>query len=53
MFAEVPLAFEVAAQDPDTVITAMTGAGNVYCAGNDRDNFKNLTMTEMRDLLTR
>ncbi|XP_045120076.1 enoyl-CoA delta isomerase 2-like isoform X2 [Portunus trituberculatus] len=53
MFADVVNALEEAAKDPDTVVTATTGAGNVFCAGNDKTNFQNLTMKQVQELLTR
>lgn len=53
IFADVVCALEEAAKDPDTVVTATTGAGNVFCAGNDLNNFKNMKMKEVEELLTR
>ncbi|XP_069944553.1 enoyl-CoA delta isomerase 2-like isoform X3 [Cherax quadricarinatus] len=53
MFDEVVLALQDAASDPHTIITATTGAGDVYCAGNDKANFYHITLTEIRDLLIR
>lgn len=53
MFADVASALEEAAKDPDTIVTATTGAGNVFCAGNDKTNFRNLTMKQIEQLLTR
>lgn len=53
MFDEIVAALQEAANDPETIITATTGVGNVYCAGNDKNNFTDITMTEIRDLLTR
>ncbi|KAK8394639.1 hypothetical protein O3P69_005834 [Scylla paramamosain] len=53
MFADVVCALEEAVKDPDTVVTATTGAGTVFCAGNDKTNFQNLTMKQVEELLTR
>lgn len=53
MFAHVVDALDEAAKDPDTIITAITGAGNVFCAGNDRSNFRNCTMKHCEELLMR
>ncbi|XP_042225769.1 enoyl-CoA delta isomerase 3, peroxisomal-like isoform X3 [Homarus americanus] len=53
MFAEVATALQEAANDPNTIIAATTGAGNVYTGGNDKSNFHHMPMIEIRDLLTR
>ncbi|XP_042858869.1 enoyl-CoA delta isomerase 2-like [Penaeus japonicus] len=53
MFDEIVDALQEAAADPNTIITATTGVGNVFTAGNDKSNFQTLTMPEMRDLLIR
>ena len=39
MYAEWQAALEEAAEDPHTSITAITGAGDFYCSGNDLSNF--------------
>ncbi|XP_068216229.1 enoyl-CoA delta isomerase 2-like isoform X2 [Palaemon carinicauda] len=53
MFEEVVAALKEAADDPKTLITATTGAGNVYTAGNDLKNFRGMATTEIADLLIR
>ncbi|KAK7084843.1 Enoyl-CoA delta isomerase 2, mitochondrial [Halocaridina rubra] len=53
MFTEVVDALKVAAEDPNTLITATTGAGNVYCAGNDKTNFRTMPVTQIADVLTK
>jgi len=42
MYAEWQAALEEAAADPNTVVTAITGAGDFYCSGNDLSNFTNI-----------
>ncbi|XP_066945818.1 enoyl-CoA delta isomerase 2-like isoform X2 [Macrobrachium rosenbergii] len=51
MFEEVVAALKEAADDPNTLITATTGAGNVYTAGNDLKNFRQMSVAEIADLL--
>ncbi|XP_047502356.1 enoyl-CoA delta isomerase 2-like isoform X2 [Penaeus chinensis] len=53
LFEEIVVALQEAADDPNTIITATTGSGNVFTAGNDQSNFRTLTMTQIRDLLVR
>ncbi|XP_037800410.1 enoyl-CoA delta isomerase 2-like [Penaeus monodon] len=53
MFDEIVVALQEAADDPNTIITATTGSGNVFTAGNDQSNFRTLTMAQIRDLLIR
>ncbi|XP_047502354.1 enoyl-CoA delta isomerase 2-like isoform X2 [Penaeus chinensis] len=53
MFDEIVVALQEAADDPNTVITATTGSGNVFTAGNDQSNFRTLTMVQTRDILIR
>lgn len=53
MFDHVVAALDEAAKDPDTIITAITGAGNVFCAGNDLSNFRTCTMKQAEELLIR
>lgn len=53
MFDDVVASLNEATKDPDTVITAITGAGNVFCAGNDLKNFHTCTMQQAADLLIR
>lgn len=47
MYNEWIAALEEAANDSDTVVTAITGAGNYYCSGNDLSNFTNITPENM------
>ncbi|KAK7084841.1 Enoyl-CoA delta isomerase 2, mitochondrial [Halocaridina rubra] len=42
MYSEWMAALAEATADPNTVITAITGAGDFYCAGNDLTNFTNV-----------
>jgi len=42
MYLEWGAALKEAAADPGTVITAITGAGDYYCSGNDLSNFMNI-----------
>ena len=53
LFVDVVCALEEAAKDPDTKITATTGAGTVFCAGNDLKNFHNLPMKQIEQILIR
>lgn len=53
MFDETVIALQEAADDPNTIITVTTGSGNVFTAGNDKSNFRTLTMAQIRDLLIR
>lgn len=53
MFEEIVVALKEAAEDPDTRITATTGAGTVYTAGNDKGNFRTMPMPQIADLLIR
>ena len=53
MFAEVVDALKEAAEDPNTIITATTGAGNVYSAGNDKKNFLTMPVRDIANLLIR
>ncbi|XP_063600422.1 enoyl-CoA delta isomerase 2-like [Penaeus indicus] len=53
MFDEIVDALQEAADDPNTIITATTGSGNVFTAGNDQTNFRTLTMAQTRDILIR
>ena len=39
MYYEWIAALEEAAEDPNTTLVAVTGAGDFYCAGNDLSNF--------------
>ena len=50
MYNEWIAALEEAKEDPKTVITAMTGAGNYYCSGNDLSNFTNINPNDMHQL---
>ncbi|KAK8392901.1 hypothetical protein O3P69_013134 [Scylla paramamosain] len=50
MYEEWILALKEAADDPNTVITAITGAGNYYCSGNDLSNFTNINPENMHEI---
>lgn len=47
MYDEWIAALKEAADDPGTVITVTTGAGDYYCSGNDLSNFTNITPENM------
>ncbi|XP_042868681.1 enoyl-CoA delta isomerase 2-like [Penaeus japonicus] len=49
MYEEWIAALKEAAEDPATVITVTTGAGNYYCSGNDLSNFANVTPENMHE----
>ncbi|XP_050732669.1 enoyl-CoA delta isomerase 2-like isoform X2 [Eriocheir sinensis] len=49
MYNEWIASLEEARDDPDTVVTAITGAGNYYCSGNDLSNFTNITPDNMHE----
>ncbi|ROT85851.1 putative enoyl-CoA delta isomerase 2, mitochondrial isoform X1 [Penaeus vannamei] len=53
MFDEIVVALQEAADDVSTIITTITGSGNVFTAGNDMSNFRTLTMAQTRDVLIR
>ncbi|KAG7159071.1 Enoyl-CoA delta isomerase 2-like 3 [Homarus americanus] len=40
-------ALKEAGEDPNTVITAITGSGDYYCSGNDLSNFTNIDPSNM------
>ena len=42
MYEEWILALKEAADDKSTVVTAITGAGDYFCSGNDLSNFMNI-----------
>lgn len=48
MYDEWVAALQEAAEDPNTVVTAITGAGNYYCSGNDLSNFANINPNDMQ-----
>lgn len=50
MYEEWILALKEGAEDPNTVVTAITGAGNYYCSGNDLSNFTNIKPENMHAL---
>lgn len=47
MYNEWIEALKEAAEDPSTVITTVTGAGDYYCSGNDLANFTNINPENM------
>ncbi|XP_047502212.1 enoyl-CoA delta isomerase 2-like [Penaeus chinensis] len=49
MYEEWIAALKEAADDPATVITVTTGAGNYYCSGNDLSNFANISPENMHE----
>lgn len=49
MYNEWIASLEEARDDPDTVVTAITGAGNYYCSGNDLSNFTNISPNNMHE----
>ena len=50
MYEEWILSLKEAAEDPNTVVTAITGAGNYYCSGNDLSNFTNINPENMHQI---
>ncbi|XP_045127436.1 enoyl-CoA delta isomerase 2-like isoform X1 [Portunus trituberculatus] len=50
MYEEWILSLKEAAEDPNTVVTAITGAGNYYCSGNDLSNFTNINPENMHEI---
>lgn len=50
MYGEWGAALEEAAADPNTVVTAITGAGDFYCSGNDLSNFTNIDPANMKQM---
>ncbi|MCL4132150.1 UNVERIFIED_CONTAM: hypothetical protein GTU68_064539 [Idotea baltica] len=50
MYLEWIEALKDADNDPKTVITAVTGSGTYYCAGNDLSNFTNVTPDKMNQM---
>ena len=55
MYHEWIHALEMAKDDPETTMTAITGSGNFYCSGNDLANLMVLTdeksKEQMRNLI--
>ncbi|XP_071520175.1 enoyl-CoA delta isomerase 2-like isoform X1 [Panulirus ornatus] len=49
MYNEWIEALKEAAEDPSTVVTAITGSGNYYCSGNDLSNFTNINPDNMHE----
>ncbi|XP_042211878.1 enoyl-CoA delta isomerase 2-like [Homarus americanus] len=47
MYNEWIEALKEAGEDPNTVITAITGSGDYYCSGNDLSNFTNIDPSNM------
>ncbi|KAK7084842.1 Enoyl-CoA delta isomerase 2, mitochondrial [Halocaridina rubra] len=50
MYNEWAAALEEATADPKTVVTAITGAGDYYCSGNDLSNFMNIKPEDMQQM---
>lgn len=49
MYEEWIESLKEAAEDPGTVITAITGSGDYYCSGNDLSNFTNIDPSKMHE----
>ncbi|XP_076028857.1 enoyl-CoA delta isomerase 2-like isoform X2 [Oratosquilla oratoria] len=50
MYNEWSSALKEADEDPGVVITAVTGAGDFYCSGNDLSNFMNIPPEGMKQM---
>lgn len=49
MYNEWVAALKEAAEDVNTVVTAITGAGDYYCSGNDLSNFMGIDPSNMQE----
>ncbi|KAK4319461.1 hypothetical protein Pmani_009605 [Petrolisthes manimaculis] len=49
MYNEWVAALKEAAEDPGTVVTTITGAGDYYCSGNDLSNFMGIDPSNMQE----
>jgi peroxisomal 3,2-trans-enoyl-CoA isomerase len=53
MYADIAAALKDAAEDENTKVTVLTGAGNYYCSGNDLSNFQSMSSGEDIEALTK